>query len=107
MARSSGSLPRYLLTRLLLVIPTLWILLTVVFILMRVAPGDPVQAALGGRQPAPGLHARRHRLGCDKPINVQCADYLNGVIHGNFGQVTSENRSVANILAHEGAAALE
>jgi peptide/nickel transport system permease protein len=107
MARSSGSLPRYLLTRLLLVIPTLWILLTVVFILMRVAPGDPVQAALGGRQPASVINAERHRLGYDKPIIVQYGDYLNGVIHGNFGRVTSENRSVTNILTHEGAATLE
>ena len=45
MARSSGSLSRYLVTRLLLVIPMVVILLTVVFVLMRVAPGDPVQAA--------------------------------------------------------------
>ncbi|MDX6209913.1 MAG: hypothetical protein QOE24_2304, partial [Frankiales bacterium] len=42
MAKQNGSLRGYVLTRLLLVIPNVWILLTVVFILMRVAPGDPV-----------------------------------------------------------------
>ena len=107
MARSSGSLPRYLLTRLLLVIPTLWIILTVVFILMRVAPGDPVQASLGGRQPASVIAAQRHALGFDKPIIVQYGQYLWQVLHGNFGRSTSSNRTVTDVLAHEGAATLE
>ena len=49
-AFASGSLPRYILQRLLLVIPMIWvILLTLVFLLLRVAPGDPVSAALGGQ----------------------------------------------------------
>ena len=107
MARSSGSLPRYLLTRLLLVIPTLWIILTVVFILMRVAPGDPVQASLGGRQPASVIAAQRHALGFDKPIIVQYSQYLWDVLHGNFGRSTSSNRTVTDVLTHEGAATLE
>jgi peptide/nickel transport system permease protein len=38
---------------------------------------------------------------------VQYAHYLNGVLHGNFGQVTSENRSVTDVITHEGAATLE
>jgi peptide/nickel transport system permease protein len=107
MARSSGSLPRYLVTRLLLVIPTLWILLTVVFILMRVAPGDPVQASLGGREPQSVIAAERHSLGFDKPLIVQYGEYLNGILHGNFGRSTSSNRTVTSVVTHEGAATLE
>lgn len=107
MSRSSGSLPRYLITRLLLVIPMVWILLTVVFVLMRVAPGDPVQAALGGRLPHAVLEQKRHELGFDKPLIVQYGNYLGGVIHGDFGQPTSTSRSVAQIITHEGAATLE
>jgi peptide/nickel transport system permease protein len=107
MARSSGSLARYVVTRLLLVIPMIWILLTVVFILMRVAPGDPVQAALGGRQPASVIAQKRHELGFDKPIIVQYGHYIGGVLHGDFGTVTSENRSVMDVVTHEGAATLE
>jgi peptide/nickel transport system permease protein len=107
MARSSGSLPRYLLTRLLLVIPTLWILLTVVFILMRVAPGDPVQASLGGRHPQAVIAAQRHALGFDKPIVVQYWHYIADASHGDFGQSTSSNRTVGGVLTHEGAATLE
>ena len=45
----SGSLSRYILVRLLLVIPMMWVVLTMVFFLLRVAPGDPVSAAFGGR----------------------------------------------------------
>ena len=47
----SGSLRTYLLTRVALAIPTVLILLTITFLLMRVAPGNPIQAALGGHVP--------------------------------------------------------
>lgn len=107
MARSSGSLPRYLLTRLLLVVPMVWLLLTVVFILMRVAPGDPVQAAQGGRLNGTQLALLRHQLGFDKSILSQYADYVSGVLHGDFGRSTSSNRTVVDVLTHEGAATLE
>src|SRR5436190_9233581 len=107
MARSSGSLTRYLVTRLLLVIPMVVILLSVVFVLMRVAPGDPVQASLGGRLPQSVIAEKRHQLGFDKPLIIQYANYMGGVLHGDFGQPTSTNRSVMNIVTHEGAATLE
>ena len=70
---SSGSLPRYIvIQRFLLVIPMLWILLTLVFFLLRVAPGDPVSAALGGRlSEEVARQQRRADLGLDKPILVQ------------------------------------
>ena len=42
MSAGAGSLPRYILQRLLLVIPMLWFVITLVFVLLRVAPGDPV-----------------------------------------------------------------
>jgi peptide/nickel transport system permease protein len=107
MARSSGSLPRYLLTRILLVIPMVWILLTVVFILMRVAPGDPVQAAQGGRLNGVELQKLRHENGFDKSILTQYGDYLNGVVHGDFGKSTATSRTVTDVVVHEGAATLE
>ena len=49
MSARSGSLPRYIVQRLLLIIPTIWLIVTLVFILLRVAPGDPVTAAVGGK----------------------------------------------------------
>ena len=107
MARSSGSLPRYLATRLLLVIPMVWVLLTIVFILMRVAPGDPVQAAQGGRLSGAALERLRHLNGFDKSIWAQYGDYLGGILHGDFGKSTATSRTVTDVIAHEGAATLE
>ena len=67
MAKPTTSLRAYALTRLALVIPMVLILLTMVFFLMRVAPGDPVTAALGGRLNAQQLQERRHAAGYDRP----------------------------------------
>ena len=58
-----------MLTRLALAIPTVLILLTLVFLLMRVAPGDPITAALGGRVPAKELEKRKAAAGYDEPIS--------------------------------------
>ena len=71
MSASAGSLPRYILQRVLLVIPMMWILMTMVFLLMRVAPGDPISAALGGKLTPQALAAARHQAGLDKPLIVQ------------------------------------
>jgi len=70
------NLLRYLATRLLLTIPMLLILLTVVFIVLRVIPGDPVSAMLGDHAPVKYVEEKRHELGLDKPIYEQYVDYL-------------------------------
>ena len=60
MTRAHGnSLRTYLLTRIALALPTVLILLTVVFLLMRVAPGDPIQAALGGQSRQEEIEKRK------------------------------------------------
>jgi peptide/nickel transport system permease protein len=112
MAKSSGSLRTYLLTRLLLVIPTVFVILTVVFVLMRVAPGDPVQAAQGGKLRPEQLKILRHAGGFDRPLIVQYWTYLRSVVwpqkhHAWLGEAVSDNRTVFGILTHEGAATLE
>ncbi len=107
MAKQNGSLRGYVLTRLLLVIPNVWILLSVVFVLMRVAPGDPVQAAQGGRLPPDQIKALRHAGGFDKPLIVQYGHYIGGILRGDLGHSSSENRTVWSIVTHEGAATLE
>jgi peptide/nickel transport system permease protein len=107
MARQSGSLRTYILTRLVLVIPMVWILLTMVFLLMRVAPGDPVTASLGGRLSPADLAARRHSLGLDRPLLVQYFDYLRDVVTFNFGHAITDNRPVREIIVDNGGATLE
>jgi peptide/nickel transport system permease protein len=106
MTARSGSLRRYLLVRLLLVIPNIFVLLTMVFVLLRVAPGDPISAALGGRLPPAELAARREAAGFDRPILVQYWDYLSQVLQGNLGTSIIDNRPITQILAVNGAATL-
>ena len=65
-----GGLYRYLLVRFLLIFPTIFILVTTVFFLMRIT-GDPITAALGGRLTPDQLAARRHAAGYDRPLFVQ------------------------------------
>ena len=107
MARQSGSLRTYVLTRLVLVIPMVWILLTMVFVLMRVAPGDPVTASLGGRLSPADLAARREALGLDRPLLVQYVDYLRDVLTFNFGRTITDNRPIREIIVDNGGATLE
>ena len=70
------NLLRYLGTRLLLTIPMLFILLTVVFIVLRVLPGDPISAMLGEHAPVRVVEEKKHELGLDKPIYEQYVDYI-------------------------------
>jgi peptide/nickel transport system permease protein len=107
MARSSGSLRAYALTRLALVLPMVLILLTLVFVLMRVAPGDPIQAALGGRLSPAELAARRAAAGCNRPLIAPYGSYLGHVFTGNFGTTITDNRPLTQVIAQNGAATLE
>jgi len=103
---SGGSLRTYLVTRLLLVIPMVWVLVTVVFFVMRVI-GDPISAAFGGRLPPEQLAERKHAAGLDKPILTQYWQYLSGVLRGNFGKSLTDNQSISHVLIVKGAATVE
>ncbi|HXR11206.1 MAG TPA: ABC transporter permease [Gaiellaceae bacterium] len=107
MGAQGPSLKRYALTRIALVFPMVFILLTLVFLLMRVAPGNPVSAALGGHVPPAVINQISRRLGYDKPVYVQYGDYLWDVARGNFGTTISDRRSVGSIILVNGAATLE
>jgi peptide/nickel transport system permease protein len=101
-----GGLWRYIGVRLLLIIPTVFILVTVVFFLMRLT-GDPITAALGGRLSPDELAKRIHEAGYDRPIIIQYLDYLAAVFRGDFGTTLTDNRPVTEILLQYGAATLE
>ncbi|MBN9613625.1 MAG: ABC transporter permease [Actinobacteria bacterium] len=104
--RSGGGLGRYLLWRALLIIPTVFILVTMVFILMRTI-GDPITASMGGKLPPAELAKRIHEAGYDRPILVQYIEYLGQVITGNFGTTISDHRPVTEVLLTFGSATLE
>lgn len=80
------SLLAYVVARAALAVPMLLILLTAVFFILRVLPGDPVLALYGGREPPPSvIEDARRQLGLDKPLWVQYVDYMGRVFRGDLG----------------------
>ena len=104
--RGGGGLLRYVGTRFLLIFPTVFILMTVVFFLMRMT-GDPITAAMGGRLTPDQLAERVHAAGYDRPLFSQYLEYLGNVLRGDFGTTFTDNRPVTTILATYGAATAE
>jgi len=85
MARGQ-SLLAYAITRAALALPMLLILLTAVFFVLRVLPGDPILALWGSRNPPADLYDRaRSQLGLDQPPWIQYVNYLSGVFRGDLG----------------------
>jgi peptide/nickel transport system permease protein len=102
----SGSLARYILIRILLMVPMMLILLTAVFLLLRVAPGDPVSAAVGGKLDPAVLAQKKAALGLDRPMYVQYFEYLGQVARFNFGTTISDNQPVVDVVRNQGGATL-
>ncbi len=103
---SPGSLPRYIVQRLVLIVPMIWVILSLVFLVLRVAPGDPVTAAVGDRLNAEALAERRAALGLDRPMWQQYLEYLGNVARLDFGQTISDNIPVIDIVRDNGGATL-
>jgi peptide/nickel transport system permease protein len=103
---SSGSLRTYLITRLLLVIPMVWILITLVFFVLRVI-GDPIKSAFGGRLSPAEIEQRRHAAGLDKPLIQQYFEYLGNLLHGDFGTSLTDSTKISEVLKVNGAATFE
>jgi ABC-type dipeptide/oligopeptide/nickel transport system permease component len=76
----------YIVTRILLTIPMIMLLLSLVFLIIRVIPGDPVLLHFEKKASEAEMAVMRHRLGLDKPLYVQYFEYLGGLLHGDFGK---------------------
>ncbi len=86
----------------------LFILLTFVFIILRIVPGGPVEAMLGGRNVSEQLKQEMtHKLGLDRPIYVQYGSYLAGILHGDFGTSFRTSKPVLTELFGRFPATLE
>ncbi|MEB3311299.1 MAG: ABC transporter permease [Snowella sp.] len=93
------ALQSYILIRLLLAPLMVWTIVTVVFLLLRATPGDPVDAILGNRAPEAAKASMREQLGLNKPLIVQYFDYLGNLLHLNLGaSITSKGTSVWEII---------
>ncbi|MDJ0335390.1 ABC transporter permease [Salinibacterium sp. G-O1] len=99
-------LVRFIIVRFLLIFPTIFILVTMVFLLMR-SIGDPITAALGGRLSAQQLAERIEAAGYNRPLIVQYFEYIGQVATGNFGTAISDGRPVSQLLLTYGGATLE
>ena len=97
----------YLLRRLAQVIPTALLAATLVFSLIHLIPGDPVEMMLGeGAQPA-DVTALRHDLGLDRPLLVQYGAFLGGLVRGDLGKSLKSGEPVLSIIADRFPATLE
>jgi peptide/nickel transport system permease protein/oligopeptide transport system permease protein len=92
-------LSSFLLRRLLLAIPTLAGVLVVVFLLLYVAPGDPVQEMVGERADAETIARLRRELRLDDPVPVQFAHYAGGVLRGDLGTSYITGRPILRDIA--------
>ncbi len=89
---------RYLLKRFLLTMPALWLVLTLVFLMIHIVPGDPVEQMLG-EGAAPGqLTQLRHALGLDLPLHSQYGHYLWQLGRGDLGQSFKFQAPVRRII---------
>lgn len=84
----------YVARRILLAIPTLFVMLTAIFVLVRLVPGDAASVILGDQASAASLAALRERLGLDQPVGVQYLAFIGKVLTGDLGQSLSSGRSV-------------
>lgn len=98
MSRSS-SLRDYVLTRLVLAPLMLWLITTLVFLLLRATPGDPVDALLGPRAPQAAKEELRQQLGLNQPVWWQYLDYMGSLLRLDLGKsLTSQGQSVWEII---------
>src|SRR4051794_5168899 len=90
---------RYILQRLLGMVVVMFVVVTIVFIIVRVAPGDPAAVMLGPDATTADIAALRVRLGLDQPLPVQYALFLGQLAQGDLGQSIFLNRPVLTTLA--------
>jgi peptide/nickel transport system permease protein len=89
---------RYLLQRSLLLLPTLFGALTLVFFLIHLVPGDPVEVMLGETASAADKEELRRSLALDQPLMVQYHSFLTGLLQGNLGSSLYEQSSVTDLI---------
>ena len=90
---------RYVSARLLYLIPVLWLVVSVVFLLIHLVPGDPIQQMLGEGATASDIQALRHAYGLDVSIGHQYFNYWKGVLHGDLGRSLRLNQDVTQVIA--------
>lgn len=99
LSSSSGSLARYAVRRLLGAIPLLWGIVTLLFLLLHLAPGDPTTAYFNPNVSPDVIEQMRRNFGLDQPLVAQYGHWLASFLMGDFGFSFSRLRPVADVLA--------
>jgi peptide/nickel transport system permease protein len=90
---------KQILTRLALTLPVVWLVVSIVFLLIHLVPGDPIQMMLGeGATPA-DIGALRHQIGLDQPLHTQYIRYWAGVAQGDLGSSIRMHDTVGHLIA--------
>src|ERR1041384_8728945 len=89
---------RYVSLRLLYTLPVIWLVVSVVFFLIHIVPGDPIQQMLGEGAAGADIEAARHAYGLDVPIGRQYVNYWRGVLHGDLGRSLRFDQPVTKLV---------
>jgi ABC-type dipeptide/oligopeptide/nickel transport system permease component len=90
---------RHLIQRLLYMVPVVWLVVSVVFLLIHIVPGDPIQQMLGEGAAGADIAAARRAYGLDLPVGQQYWNYWKGVLHGDLGHSIRYGQSVSSLVA--------
>lgn len=86
-------------TRLLYTLPVIWLVVSVVFLMIHLVPGDPIQLMLGEGTAGADIQKARHDYGLDLPLSHQYVNYWKGVLHGDLGRSIRFNQNVSQVIA--------
>ncbi len=98
---------RYVLRRIGLLVPVVLGVVTVVFLIVHLIPGDPVEIMLGEQARAVDREALRHEMGLDKPIHLQYVAFLKGLVRGDLGHSLHTKQPVLTSIARRLPATIE
>jgi peptide/nickel transport system permease protein len=98
---------QYIVRRLLLMVPTVWAVTLVLFVLIRLTPGDPVQIEFGLDSTPDQIVALREELGLNRPVVVQYADWVGRILRGDFGRSLRARQPVGDLISERLPATLE
>jgi peptide/nickel transport system permease protein len=89
---------RYLSLRLLYTLPVIWLVVSLVFLLIHLVPGDPILQMLGEGAPATDVQAVRHQFGLDVALSQQYLHYWRGVLRGDLGPSLRFSQGVSSLI---------
>lgn len=89
---------RYILQRLLMMIPVLFLVTLMVFSLIHLTPGDPALMILGEEASPEALQDLRHKLGLDQPLSIQYLTWISKVLRGDLGKSMRDNSNIGQII---------